>query len=235
MKTGKSHFFRNTMITGFLILIPLFVTYILIAFIFDLLSNTGAPIMKALFQLLKIDDLAWLQPLVPLINLILSLFLIFLMGLFGTNIVGARILATLNSLVMRLPFVRSIYGAVKQMVETFHGPGRSFQRVVLIQYPSKGFWMMGLVAAERRDQIELGPSEKMLSVFIPTTPNPTSGFLVLVPHEDVIDTDYNVEEAFKFIVSSGIVGKPLARPNGLPPSTPTVESSESILQSPTSK
>ena len=242
MKTTKSHFLRNTMITGFLILIPLFVTYILIAFIFNLLSNAGAPIMNALFPLLKIDDLAWLQPLVPFINLILSLFLIFLMGLFGTNIVGARILAALNSLVMRLPFVRSIYGAVKQMVETFHGPGRSFQRVVLIQYPSKGFWMMGLVAAERSDQIDLSPSNKMLSVFIPTTPNPTSGFLVLVPHEDVIDTNYNVEEAFKFIVSSGIVGKTIQQSNGLPSSTETIQNpepgadgSESLIQSPTSK
>jgi uncharacterized membrane protein len=209
MQTSKPHFIRNTMITGFLILIPLFVTYILIAFLFNLLSNAGAPIINTVFSLLNIDELTWLSPLVPLINLILSLVLIFLMGLFGTNIIGRRILAGVNALVMRLPLVRSIYGAVKQMVETFQGPDRSFQRVVMLEYPRKGLWMMGLVAAQRQDTLDVARSGPVLSVFIPTTPNPTSGFLVMIPDTEVIETNYTVEEAFKFIVSSGIVGKHL--------------------------
>lgn len=195
------------MITGFLILIPLFVTYILIAFLFNLLSSAGAPIINTVFSLLHIDQLTWLSPLVPMINLILSLVVIFFMGLFGTNIVGRRILAGVNALVMRLPLIRSIYGAVKQMVETFQGPDRSFQRVVLLEYPRKGLWMMGLVAAERQNTLNIAKSASLLSVFIPTTPNPTSGFLVLTPATEVIETNYTVEEAFKFIVSSGIVGK----------------------------
>lgn len=222
MQIGKSHFIRNTMITGFLFLIPLFVTYILIAFMFNLLSNAGAPIINAMLPLLNMDRLTWLSPFVPLINLILSLVLIFLMGLFGTNIVGRRILAGVNALVMRLPLVRSIYGAVKQMVETFQGPDRSFQRVVLVQYPRKGLWMMGLVAAEKQDTLELTQSETLLSIFIPTTPNPTSGFLVLMPNTEVVETNYTVEEAFKFIVSSGIVGKDLdgsGAPSTSPPLT----------------
>ena len=155
------------------------------------------------------DRFQWLRPIVPIINLILSLVLIFLMGIFGTNIVGRRILDWFNALVMRLPLVRSIYGAVKQMVETFQGPDRSFQRVVMLEYPRKGIWMMGLVAAERHDPLNISESDKLLSVFIPTTPNPTSGFLVLTPDSQVIETNYTVEEAFKFIVSSGIVGKKL--------------------------
>lgn len=219
MQIGKSHFVRNTMITGFLFLIPLFVTYILIAFLFNLLSNAGAPIINASLSLLNMDRLTWLSPFVPLINLILSLILIFLMGLFGTNIVGRRILAGVNALVMRLPLVRSIYGAVKQMVETFQGPDRSFQRVVLVEYPRKGLWMMGLVAAEKQDTLELTQSETLLSIFIPTTPNPTSGFLVLTPTTEVVETNYTVEEAFKFIVSSGIVGKDLDGSGAPKPST----------------
>ena len=200
------------MITGILILIPLFVTYILIAFLFNLLSNAGTPIIRGLLSFLDLDQIGWLMPLVPFINLLIVLSLIFLIGLIGTNIVGRRILATVNQLVMRLPLVRTVYGAVKQVVETLQGPQGSFQRVVLLEYPKKGVWMMGLVATRRIDTFNLSPSETLLSVFVPTTPNPTSGFLVLIPEEEVIETDYSVEEAFKFIVSSGIVGRQFAAP-----------------------
>jgi uncharacterized membrane protein len=116
---------------------------------------------------------------------------------------------------MRLPLVSPIYGAVKQMVETFERPGGSFQRVVLLQYPSKGLWMMGFVASEWPDTLGLSAANTMLSVFIPTTPNPTSGFLVLVPPEEIIEVNYTVEEAFKFIVSSGIVGKQFTAKNSV--------------------
>ena len=195
------------MITGLLILIPLFVTYILIAFLFNLLSNTGTPILLKVLSFLDLDDLHWLTPLVPFINLLLALLLIFFIGMIGTNIVGRRILATVNQLVMTLPLVSTIYGAVKQVVETLQGPHRSFQRVVLLEYPKQGVWMMGLVATPKNDPFGLTSSGTLLSVFVPTTPNPTSGFLVLIPEDEVIETDYNVEEAFKFIVSSGIVGR----------------------------
>ena len=206
------------MITGLLILIPLFVTYILIAFLFNLLGNAGTPIIRGLLSFLDMDDIRWLMPLVPLINLLIVLSLIFSIGLFGTNIVGRRILAALNQLVMRLPLVSTVYGAVKQVVETLQGPQGSFQRVVLLEYPKNGVWMMGLVATRRADTFNLSPSDTLLSVFVPTTPNPTSGFLVLVPEEAVIETDYTVEEAFKFIVSSGIVGREFTTPDhpGLP-------------------
>lgn len=202
------------MITGVLILIPIFVTYLLIAFLFNLLSNSGTPLLRWGLSVFGLDGLYWLTPLIPFINLLIVLALIFLVGLFGTNIVGRRILAAVNQLVMRLPLVNTIYGAVKQLVETLHGPARSFQRVVLLEYPRKGVWMMGLVATPRPDTFNLSPTDTLLSVFIPTTPNPTSGFLVLVPENEVIDTDYNIEEAFKFIVSSGIVGRDFAPPHG---------------------
>ena len=201
------------MITGLLILIPVFVTYVLIAFLFNLLNDAGRPILLGVLSFMDLDELRWLTPLVPLINLLLALIVIFLIGVFGTNIVGRRILATMNQLVMRLPLVRTVYGAVKQAVETLQGPHRSFQRVVLLEYPKQGVWMMGLVATPRTDPFNLSPSGTLLSVFVPTTPNPTSGFLVLVPEDDVIETDYTVEEAFKFIISSGIVGRDFNPPD----------------------
>ena len=166
----------------------------------------GAPVVTGLVRLFRLDRYAWAGLVVPLVKVLLSLAVLFWLGLFGTNILGRRMLEAFEALLMRLPVVRTIYRAAKQIVETFRGPARSFQRVVLVQYPSKGFWMMGLVAAERPDTMNLTSSDQVLSVFIPTTPNPTSGFLVLVAPEDVVEVNYSVEEAFKFIVSSGIVG-----------------------------
>ncbi len=206
-KRGKRHFFRNTFLTGLVILIPLFVTYILVSFLVDLLSGVGAPILRGFFRIFGFERVAWIEPLVPIFNLVLSLLIILILGLIGTNIVGRRLLARLNRLLMRLPLVSSIYGAAKQVVETFHGPGENFQRVVLVQFPNKGNWMMGFVASERRDTLNLFSSKTLLSLYIPTTPNPTSGFLVLVSPKDVLELDYDVEEAFKYIVSSGLVGK----------------------------
>lgn len=212
VKDAKPRFVRRTFLAGLLILLPLFVTYILIAFLFDLFAGVGAPAVRALLRALGADNHAWLRPLVPMVNLVLSLAAIFLLGLVGTNIIGRRVLRIFEGLLMRLPLVKTIYSATKQVVETLQGPGRSFQRVVLIQYPRRGLWMIGFVAAERRDTMNLVTSGKVLSVFIPTTPNPTSGFLVIVSPDEVIDLDYSVEEAFKFVVSMGIIGKDLVAP-----------------------
>ena len=202
---------RNTLLTGLLILIPLVATYLLISFLFDLLSGAGAPVMEALFGSLELERFWWLEPITPLVNIFLALAIIFLLGLVGTNFIGRQVLEAVNIMILRLPLVSSVYSAVKQMVETFQGPSGSFQRVVLLQYPRKGMWVMGLVAAERDDALGLVSVPQILSVFVPTTPNPTSGFLVMVPPEEVVEVDYTVEEAFKFIVSSGIVGQDFVR------------------------
>jgi uncharacterized membrane protein len=204
----SSHFIRRTFLAGLLILLPLFITYVLIAFLFNIFTGVGAPVVTGLFRLLGLNAVAY--PLIPFVNLLLSLAVIFSLGLIGTNILGRRILTQFEKLLLRLPLVRSIYSSVKQVVETFQGPGRSFQRVVLIEYPRKGVWTLGLVATERHDALKLFPSENVLTVFIPTTPNPTSGYLVIVSPEDVRELDFTIEEAFKFIVSGGIAGRDLA-------------------------
>ena len=207
-KRATSRFVRNTFLTGLLILIPLVATYLLVAFLFDLLSGAGAPVMRTLFgPLQQIESFWWLEPITPVVNIVLALGIIFLLGLVGTNFIGRQILDAVNTLILRLPLISSVYSAVKQMAETFQGPSGSFQRVVLLQCPRKGMWVMGLVAAERDDAVGLTSAPRLLSVFIPTTPNPTSGFLVMVPPGEVVEVDYTVEEAFKFIVSSGIVGE----------------------------
>ena len=200
-------FIRRTFLAGLLILMPLFITYVLVAFLFNIFTGVGAPAVAGLFRLLNLNDVA--HPLIPFVNLLLSFAVIFILGLVGTNILGKRILASFEGLLLRLPLVRTIYSSAKQVVETLQGPGRSFQRVVLIEYPRKGVWTLGLVATERRNFLQLFPSENVMTVFIPTTPNPTSGYLVIVSPEDVRDLDLSVEEAFKFVVSGGIVGRDL--------------------------
>lgn len=220
------HEIRRTFITGLIILIPLFVTYMLVAFLFDLFTGVGAPVVNRLVDLLGLERRIWTKPLIPVVKVALSLAVIFLLGVIGTNIMGRRMLGAVERFLMRLPVVNTIYGASKQIVESFRTSGRNFQRVVLVEYPGKGFWMMGFVAAERRDAMKLTGTGKILTVFIPTTPNPTSGFLVMVSPEDVVELDYTVEEAFKFIVSSGIVGKELRARSGAPPQpAPSLSSS----------
>ena len=202
------HFIRRTLITGLLILLPLFITYVLIAFLFNIFTGVGAPLLTGLLRLFGAGELAY--PLVLVINLVLSLAVIFLLGLVGTNILGRRLLTAFEGLLLRLPLVKTIYSSAKQVIETFQGPSRSFQRVVLLQYPRQGLWSIGLVATERADNLNLVPGNKVLTVFVPTTPNPTSGYLVIISPKDVIDLDFSIEDAFKFIVSGGIVGKDLA-------------------------
>jgi uncharacterized membrane protein len=209
-KETKPHFLRRTFLTGLLILLPLVVTYFLIAFLFNLFANAGAPLVNGFSRVIGPTYSAWIEPLGPVVNLFLSFVVIFLLGLVGANILGRRIIAAFEALLLRLPLIKTIYGAAKQVVNAFQGSERTFQRVVLVQYPREGLWVIGFVAAERRDTLQLAASETLLAVFIPTTPNPTSGFLVLVSPQDVVDVDYNVEEAFTLIVSSGIVGKDLA-------------------------
>ncbi|MBI4525398.1 MAG: DUF502 domain-containing protein [Deltaproteobacteria bacterium] len=207
------HFVRRTFLAGLLILLPLFITYMLIAFLFNIFTGVGAPLVAGFLGIIGANSLAY--PLVSVINLLLSLAVIFLLGLVGTNILGRQMLARFESLLLRVPLVKTIYSSAKQVVETFQTPGGSFQRVVLIQYPRQGVWSIGLVATERVDTLNLVPGNKVLAVFVPTTPNPTSGYLVIVSPEDVIDVDFTVEEAFKFIVSGGIVGKDFAAPVAL--------------------
>jgi uncharacterized membrane protein len=210
MTTDKPRFIRRTLLAGLLILLPLFITYVLIAFLFNIFTGVGAPLVTALLRLFGTDDLGY--PKVLIVNLLLSLAVIFLLGLIGTNILGKQLLTAFEGLLLRLPLVKTIYSSAKQVVETFQGPGRSFQRVVLLQYPRHGLWSIGLVATERADNLNLVPGNKVLAVFVPTTPNPTSGYLVIASPEDVIDLDFSIEDAFKFIISGGIVGKDLAAP-----------------------
>lgn len=228
MATTKRSFgarFRGTFVTGLFILLPLFVSYVLLKFVFDLLSGVGAPLVMAgvkIFEALGGEDITsapWFRWVVPAVNLFLSVVIVLFLGFFGKNVFGRRALAAVENFIARLPFVKSVYGATKKLVETFQKPeGGGFKKAVLIEYPRSGLWSMGLVAADRPDSASLVEGERLLAVFIPTTPNPTSGFILLVPKKDAVEIDLSVEEAFMFIVSGGIAGRDFRRAPRLPPS-----------------
>ena len=209
------HYIRRTLIAGLLILLPLFITYVLVAFLFNLFTGVGAPLVTGFFRLFGVVHVPY--PVVVAVNLLFSIGVIFALGLVGTNILGRQMLQSFEKLLMRVPLVSTIYSSAKQVVDTFQGPRRSFQRVVLLQYPRQGLWSVGLVSTEREDRLNLVSSKRFLTVFVPTTPNPTSGYLILVSSDDVIELDFSIEDAFKFIISAGIVGRELTAAHGQPP------------------
>lgn len=140
----------------------------------------------------------------------LIIFLIFtvLVGWIAKGLIGRSLIGFAEGLVVRMPVVRSIYSGVKQIAETvFAQSERSFEKACLIQYPRKGIWAVGFISTEARGEVaqEAGTDGTLLSIFVPTTPNPTSGFLLFFPKEDVIELDMSVEEAAKLVISAGLV------------------------------
>ena len=146
-------------------------------------------------------------PYIPGIGIILLLAVLIAIGMFTTGFIGNFFVRLGDFLVSKMPLVSSIYSLLKQLFETVLSPkSQSFKEAVLLEYPRKGIWIIGFLAAETSGELSQKlPGEKMLSIFIPTTPNPTSGFLIFVPKSEIIELDISVEDALKFIISGGIV------------------------------
>ena len=152
---------------------------------------------------------AWVDYLAPVVSVTLAVVLICLLGLFGGNVLGKQLLRGIDRLLMQVPFVRGIYSATRQFLDTFAKSGSdAFSRVVLVEYPRKGLWTMALVTSETEGEVQIRLEQRVVSVFIPTTPNPTSGWLLFVPEEDVIALEMSVDDAFKMIISGGILTPP---------------------------
>jgi uncharacterized membrane protein len=140
------------------------------------------------------------------IGLVVTVVLIYLVGLAGSNILGRTIVRMMDNLALSIPLVKSIYGSARQLVETFYSTAdRAFDSVVLIEYPRKGIYTVALVTAPTQGELQDRTPGRTVNVFVPTTPNPTSGVLVLARREELIFVDMSVEEALRFVVSGGIV------------------------------
>lgn len=192
---------RRYLLAGLLIWVPLVITVVVIRVLMDFMDRI----------LLLLPD-QW-QPetllgySIPGLGLVITVVIVWLTGLFAANLVGRKVVLLWEALLARIPLVRGIYSAVKQVAETiFNTDGEAFRKVLLIEYPRNGIWTLAFQTGIASNEIQERTGRGMVTVFVPTTPNPTSGFIMMVPREDAIELSMTVEEALKMVISIGVVG-----------------------------
>lgn len=189
---------RKYFITGLLVLVPLFITLWVLSTLIHIMD-----------QSLLLLPSAW-QPEnvlgfnMPGLGAILTLLIIFVTGLIATNIFGQQLIAAWESFLSRVPFVKNIYSSVKQVSDTlFSDSGNAFRKALLVQYPRQGSWTIAFLTGAPGGDVSNHLTGDYVSVYVPTTPNPTSGFFLMMPRADVIELDMSVDEALKYIISMG--------------------------------
>ena len=195
-KAKKSIFIklRNYFITGAIVLIPIGITIYISLFIIKISS-------KLLPKTINPNN--YLPFDIPGIEILITIILITIIGGLSLSFLGKKVLEIFNSALKRIPILRTVYSAVGQLTESFTKSDGSKKSVVIIEYPRKGLWVVGFATKENQGEISKKTNEDLVNVFVPTTPNPTSGFLLMVPKKDLIYLDVTFEQASKFIVSAG--------------------------------
>jgi uncharacterized membrane protein len=205
----KKHFLsgalRKYLITGLLIWIPLIITLWVLKVIFDTLDASLLLVPES-FQTEH-----WLGVHIPGLGAILTIVVIFLTGVLATNFVGAQLVEFWHDVLHRIPVVNSIYSSVKQISDTlFSSSGQAFRKALLVQWPHAGMWTIGFLTGTPGGDVLNHLPPDCVSVYVPTTPNPTGGYFVIVRRSDVIELDMSVDQALKYIISMGVV-PPLAK------------------------
>ena len=185
---------RNYFITGIVVLIPIGITLYLTLF-FVRVSSKLIPG--------EINPNNYLPFDIPGLEILIALFLITLIGWISLSFIGKKFFEIFNNILKKIPILRTIYSAIGQMTESFTKADNKQKRVVLLEYPRKGIWAVGFATKENQGIIRDKVNEELINVFVPTTPDPTSGFLLMVPKKDLIYLDITFEQASKFIVSAG--------------------------------
>ena len=185
---------RNYFVTGVIVLIPIGFTLYLSKF----LINLSAKLIPT-----GLNPNTYLPYSIPGIEIILTIFLITIVGGLSLSFLGKKFLQIIDDLFKKIPILRTIYSAIGQMTESFTNQKENKKSVVLIEYPRKGTWAVGFATRKNEGEIKNKTNKNLINIFVPTTPNPTSGFLLMFPKEDVIYLDMSFEEASKFIVSAG--------------------------------
>jgi uncharacterized membrane protein len=185
---------RNYFITGIVVLVPIGITLYLIKF-FVTISSKLVPY--------DLNPNNYLPIAIPGLEIILSIIFITFIGGLSLSFIGKKILQLFNDLLKKIPILRTIYSAIGQMAETLAPKRGNKKTVVLVEYPRKGSWAVGFATKDNKGEISKKTNRKLVNIFIPTTPNPTSGFLLMFPKDEVIYLDMSFEEASKFIVSAG--------------------------------
>jgi uncharacterized membrane protein len=193
-KKSFSLILRNYFITGVVVLIPIGFTLYLTKLIIGISS-------KIIPQ--NINPNNYLPYAIPGMEIVIAVIFITIVGGLSLSFLGKRILKLIDDLFKRIPFLRTIYSAILQMTESFSNKDNDKKSVVLVEYPRKGVWAVGFATKENKGEMANKTNKRLINVFVPTTPNPTSGFLLMFPVDDVIHLDMSFEEASKFIVSAG--------------------------------
>ena len=185
---------RNYFITGIVVLVPIGITLYLTTFFISISSKLIPP---------GINPNNYLPFAIPGLEILLSVIIITIVGGLSLSFIGKKFLQLFNDLLKKIPILRTIYSAIGQMTETFAPKKGSKKSVVLVQYPRKGTWAVGFATKENKGEISKKTNTDLINVFVPTTPNPTSGFLLMFPKNEIVYLDMSFEEASKFIVSAG--------------------------------
>ena len=185
---------RNYFITGIVVLIPIGFTLYLSRF----LINISTKLVPA-----GLNPNNYIPYAIPGIEILLTIIFITIVGGLSLSFLGKKILQIVDNLFKRIPILRTIYSAIVQLTDSFRNQEGSKKSVVLVEYPRKGSWAVGFATKENKGELKDKTNKELINVFVPTTPNPTSGFLLMFPKEDVIYLDMSFEEASKFIVSAG--------------------------------
>jgi len=190
---------RNYFISGLLFWVPLALTVLVIKFFLELINNLVPQryLPEAIFNL---------DTTIPGSGIFLVLLVILITGVLVTNILGRKLVALWEKVLNKIPGFRNVYNVLKKVSDTvFNTSTESFRKAFLIQYPSKGIWVIAFQSGDYRGEAESIIGEEIMNLFVPTTPNPTSGFFVMMAKKDAFELDMSVEEAFKLVISAGVV------------------------------
>lgn len=191
---------RRYFIAGLLVWLPLVATYVVLSFSIRLIDRS----LLLLPHSLRPENLFGFQ--IPGLGVILTLVLVLLTGLIVANFFGRKLISAWESLLSRIPLVRTVYGAVKQVTASlFSDASQSFREVVLVEYPRRGLWMLAFVTGDTPKKFQQVVGQDLINIYVPTTPNPTSGFYIMVPPSEVRRLDVPVEVGLKMILSAGVV------------------------------
>lgn len=196
---------RKSFVTGLLLVLPLVVTLWILYTGFRLLVGFTAPLVKVVFAQVGLQPPAQFTEVV---SLLLTVLILTLLGLAGRSYLGRKAWQGFELLLLRIPLAKAIYSATKQLLESFQRQ-KGFQRVVLVEFPRKGCWVMGFLTSPSKGELNSRTGEQHYNIFVPTTPNPTSGYLVVAPESEILQLDMSVEDGVTFIMSGGMVSPEL--------------------------
>lgn len=200
---------RSRMVAGLLLLLPLLITVWLLRILFGVINDNVTPAVMVVLDSARLAEIygAPTRIVAPFVGIVLTALVVYLFGVVAGNLVGRRLWEAVEQGILRIPVVKAIYGASRQLLDAIRASSKGgFSRVVLVEYPRPGLWTIGFVTNESGPSV--GSAEdraESIAVFLPTTPNPTSGWLVFAPSQSVVDLEVTVEEGMKLVVSGGIV------------------------------